>query len=144
MKKIKFLAIFCALMCAFILIMSGRYLVKEVPIRLIQFEPNYALRNSESWNQSYTVDASNCKDLNYPTISSFDNDWLNVSRENLAYVYSAYRDGENIRIIGAAWTKRIGNTSLFCQIWARNRSLTPVMVSVNASIIFLPEDHYKR
>ena len=131
-------------MYAIVFILSSRYQVKQEIYKLIQFEPNYALRKSEPWTQNLTVGEFDCKGLNYPTISSFDNDWLNASQENLTFVYSAYRDGENIRIIGAAWTNRMRNTSLFCQVWARNRSGTPAMVSVNASIIFLPESHKLR
>ena len=102
------------------------------------------LDNTDSGHQSFTAEDPNCSKLKLPNVANLETDWLNVSRDDLVFVYSAYRETNSIRVIGVAEQSASRTLVLYCQIWARDMSYGVVLFHVKASILLLPESHHLR
>ena len=112
------------------------------PVNCKNFQGN--LDNTDSGHQSFTAEDPICSKLKLPNVAHLETDWLNVSRDDLVFVYSAYRETNSIRVIGAAVQGACQTLVLYCQIWARDMSYGVVLFHVKASIFLLPESHHLR
>ena len=154
MSKLYYLVVLCCvLLTAVFFMIAKQHDVDIHPYRLLSI--NGDLRhevNSKNFqgvldtteHQGFTVQDSKCEDLKFPNVANLETDWLKVSRDDLAFVYSAYRETNGIRVIGLAELKARQNLGLYCQIWARDMSYNVVLFHVRASIFVLPESHYLR
>ena len=137
--------VFIALLCCL-----GIYIILFLPTLKVSVtgfgsttrnsESNYSLRSFDVLRKRSKKQISNCKNLEVPILKGRNNDWQNVTDNGTAYVYSAYRESNFIRIIGAAENDII----LYCQVWGRDGQRSVSMTSVQTIVIYLPEAHQKR
>ena len=103
-------------------------------------ENTFSLRTFDIFRKRSKKQILNCKNLEVPILTGRNNDWQNVTDNGMAYIYSAYRESNFIRIIGAAEN----DISLYCQVWARDGQQSVSLTSVQTIVIYLPETHRKR
>ena len=154
MSKLYYLVVLCCvLLTAVIFMIAKQHKFDIQPYRLLSINKNLRHEvNSKNFqrvlyttkHQSFTAQDSKCEDLKFPNDANFDTDWLKVSHDDLAFVYSAYLETNGIRVIGVAELKARQHLVLYCQIWARDMSYDVVQFHVKASIFVLPESHYLR
>ena len=144
--KVLFISLCVVQICILVYMLTLHNKSKLYSISLRNSSPEYNLGESDIPQERFFVENSDCEGLEFPVFSRLHKDWFNVTSEGIAYVYSAYRDGDHIRIISAAWRKKIAMTQslLFCQIWVKNKLGSVTMISANVSIIYLPEVHKKK
>ena len=102
---------------------------------------NKAIGVSDEANKRCTLEESECRDVKCPDMRNLQKDWGNVSLEDSLYVYSAYMDGDKIKVIGAAV---LHLDSVFCQMWTRNSEGVLSLMSVKANIHYFSDVHQKR
>ena len=89
----------------------------------------------------YKTFSNSCNDLIFQSELMSENKWQNVDIEKSAFVFSAYLEGDEVKVTGAA--TRTGN--YICQLWylSVNNSLI-YMHEASASVHRFPEHHSKR
>ena len=150
------LVVFCCIQLVLVIFMIARQhnaYINPQKLLTISEDPTQAvncknfqgiLDNTDSDHQSFTAEDPNCSKLKLPNVANLETDWLDVSRDDLVFVYSAYRETNGIRVIGAAVQSERQTLVLYCQIWARDLSYGVVLFHVKASIFLLPESHHLR
>ena len=149
MRKLT-LVVFCCIELVLVIFMIARQHTAYInPHTLLTINENLrqavnCKNATDRGHQSFTAEDPNCSKLKLPNVANLETDWLDVSRDDLVFVYSAYRETNSIRVIGAAEQSGSRTLVLYCQIWARDMSYGVVLFHVKASIFLLPESHHLR
>ena len=68
--------------------------------------------------------------------------WMNTTEAKDEFVYSAYKDGDTIRVLGATVIFRSAQPARFCKFWYKNVNKGDFSISVvRAMLTMIPEDH---
>ena len=86
--------------------------------------------------------ASECQEKP-PYSEYFGHRWMNTTEAKDEFVYSAYNDGDTIRVLGATVIFRSAQPARFCKIWYKNVNKGDKFsfYVVRAQLTMIPEDH---
>ena len=77
-----------------------------------------------------------------PYSEQFGHRWMNTTEAKDEFVYSAYKDGDTIRVLGATVIFRSAQPARFCKIWYKNVNKGDFSISVvRAQLTMIPENH---
>ena len=86
---------------------------------------------------------ANCSPLRFPGFGQSENmDWQNGTTSGNAFVYSAFRVNDIIRVIGV--NEKWNDSTFFCQIWTRSEKRGVSLTTTEATVVYLPHHHKKR
>ena len=84
--------------------------------------------------------ASDCREIQTHS-EHFGNWWMNTTESRDEFVYSAYKDNDTIRILGASVAFRNDQSARFCNIWYKKKGDKFSASIVRTKLSMIPEDH---
>ena len=92
---------------------------------------------NSGWIQTTNPDHVTCGSIVQPDMQTVLENWGRASTDNSTMVYSAYRIGSTINIVGAL---RKPIPPVFCQLWNTGIDAEWSLIVVEANITFLDDD----
>ena len=71
-------------------------------------------------------------------------DWVRVPNSTDLFVYSAFREWNQIRIVGTSFQKNSTEKSLFCNMWRYDVEGNTKISTTQAQHIIIPDTHGRR
>ena len=80
---------------------------------------------------------------NLHLLKRLTHDWVKVPNSTDLFVYSAFRELNQIRIVGASFLNNSTDKPLFCNIWHHDVE-GKTKISTSARRVIIPEHHDRR
>ena len=78
------------------------------------------------------------------TSKRLTHDWVKVPNSTDLFVYSAFRERNQIRIVGTSFQKNSTESSLFCNMWHYDVEGNTKISTTQARHVIIPDTHGRR